>query len=295
MRAQDVTASDVAPLAGVGAKGGRTAFRVYLEKAGLISPDGADTNLMWRGRLLEPAVMAAVGEEQPGWTIKPAGVYVRDPLIRLGATPDAVAVDPKRPGVGNIECKVISRPVFEEHWRAEDGSVAPPIYYQLQALTQATLMDTSWSMLAALVLSTFSAELFVVEIERHIGAEERIRSLASEFWANLAAGKFAAPDYSRDAETISELHAEVRRKVIDLRGDNRLPAALAEREAAVVARKEAESRVKELDAEIKHKLGDAEEALVNGWRVSWKEQHRAGYVVEPTSFRRLTIKAEERP
>jgi predicted phage-related endonuclease len=289
-RTQDVTASDVAPLAGVGPKGGRTAYRVYLEKAGLITPDEADSNLMWRGRLLEPAVIAAVAEREPEWTIKPAGVYVRDSVIRLGATPDAVALNPKRPGIGNIECKVVSRPVFEEHWRADDGSVRPPLYYQLQTLAQATLMDAQWSQLAALVIATFSVELCVIDIDRHEPAETRIRNISAEFWRNLGAGRFAPPDFSRDGETIDELHSEVRRTVVDLRGDNRLPAALAERAAVVAARKEADKRVKELDAEIKHKIGDAEEALVNGWRLTWKQVHRAGYSVEPTDFRKLGIK-----
>jgi hypothetical protein len=185
-RTQDVTASDVAPLAGVGPKGGRTAYRVYLEKAGLITPDEADSNLMWRGRLLEPAVIAAVAEREPEWTIKPAGVYVRDSVIRLGATPDAVALNPKRPGIGNIECKVVSRPVFEEHWRADDGSVRPPLYYQLQTLAQATLMDAQWSQLAALVIATFSVELFVIDIDRHEPAETRIRNISASFGGTSA-------------------------------------------------------------------------------------------------------------
>ena len=53
---------------------------------------------------------------------------------------------------------------------------------------------------------------------------------------------------------------------------------------------ELDARIKELDAEIKYALGDAEEGIIDGWRVTWKERHRSGYTVEPTSFRQLSIK-----
>lgn len=292
-RGIDVTSSDIPALAGVSRY--RSAFRVYAEKAKLIDRDRTDTNLMQRGRWLEGSVLTALAEREPTWTIRAClpRVYVRDPALRLGATPDAVAVDPARPGIGNVECKVVSAPAYRSGWMAT-GSPVPPLDYQLQTLTQALLMDTAWSVVVALVIDTFSAELVVCPIERHAGAEQRIRDLARDFWRNLAAGRFPHPDYGRDVETIDAMHPRATVKTVDMRGSNRFGAALAERAIALADKKAAETRLDALDAEIKHAMGDAEEAFVNGWAVTWRLQERKAFEVKAAAFRKLSIR-DHRP
>src|SRR5579885_1406893 len=156
MRRNDVTASDVAAVCGVDPQ--RTALQVYAEKIGIFAgrPDEA---IMRRGRWLEPAVIEALADLRPEWETRRARVYLRDDTIRIGASPDVVAIDPERDGVGNVQCKVVARPVFLRDWCHDgngDGPVAVPLAYQLQTLTEAMLMGATWAVVAALVIDTYS-------------------------------------------------------------------------------------------------------------------------------------------
>ena len=72
-----------------------TPLKLYTAARG-VEFDERETKLMRRGRLLEHSVPAAVMEERPEWYVSPAGVYLRDPELRLGATPDFFVNDHSR-------------------------------------------------------------------------------------------------------------------------------------------------------------------------------------------------------
>src|SRR5687768_17270690 len=265
MRKQDLTASDVGAVAGVDKF--RTPLSVYAEKTGAMISLDDDTPIMRRGRWLESAVLAAVREET-GWEIRPVGLYYRDTETRLGATPDAVAVSDK-PGVTNVQCKVVSRPVYDRDW--SDG---PPMSYVLQTLTEGMLMDVHQSVVAALVIDTYSAELYLHEVPRHADAEAKIRSLAQKFWDDVRTGNKPRADFAREAEIIEALYPESQAEpVLDLSGDNMLPALLSQYAAQKSAIALAKKAVAEIETEIKEKLGAAEKAVLPGWKLSWKTQH----------------------
>ena len=108
MRLQDVTASDVAAVCGADTR--RSALAVYVEKTGLLPPKN-DNPLMQRGRWFENAIPAALADERPKWRVLAPKLYLRDPILRLGATPDFVAEDSERPGLlGNVQGKFVARP-----------------------------------------------------------------------------------------------------------------------------------------------------------------------------------------
>jgi putative phage-type endonuclease len=281
MRAQDITASDIA--AAVGLDPHKTALKLYGEKTGLLLPDG-DNAMMRRGRWLESAVLAALQEQHPDWAIRQPKVYIRDTDLRLGATPDAIAQVEVNGGIVNVQCKVVSRPVYERDWA--DGV---PMHYQLQTLTEGMLLDVERSMVAALVIDTYSAELYLHDVPRHAAAEDRIRQIATEFWANVAAGKAPAPDYKRDAETIAALYPKSEDVALDLTGDNELAVLLPERAVLKEMLKVDTDRLMAIDAEIKAKLGNAERATLPGWRLSWKLQHRKEQIMPASSFRVLRV------
>lgn len=284
LRTQDLTASDIAAVAGVDHR--RTPLAVWAEKVGLV-PGTADNVMMRRGRWLEPAVVEAMRERHPTWTIKRSGVYLRDPDLRMGATPDAIAEDPERKGIGAIQCKVVSRPIYEAEW--EDGRA--PLKFEIQTLSEAMLLEAEWAVVAALVIGTYSAELVEHEVPRHVGAEDRIRGIVRTFWEDIAAGRQPRADYARDAETIDTLNREMRPgATVDLTGDNRMPALLAEREIAKAAEKAAREEAKRIEAEIAEKIGAAEEAILPGWKVTRRTQFRDEYVSPAVSFRRLYVK-----
>ena len=288
-RKADLTASDLGAVAGLDPW--RTALQVYAEKAGLIQT--SENNIMRRGRWLEAAVMAAIREQHPELTLKPAGVYLRDPELRLGASPDCVAVERDDPDtLINLQLKVVARPTFERDW--PDDTV--PTRYQLQTLAEAMLLDAPRNMIAALVLDTYSADLVLREVPRHAGAERRIGEIARQFWDNIEAGRRPPADYERDAETIAQLypHADKDRS-IDLTGDNRLADLLPARAMLKAEHKGLEEQIAAMDTEIKDKLGAAEQASLPGWRLSWREETRKAYTVASSTRRVLRVsQAEEK-
>lgn len=280
LRAHDLTASDIG--AAVGIDPYKTPLRLYAEKLGTLQAE-PDSNIMRRGRWMEAAVLEALREEQPGWVVEKCNVYLRDPALRLGATPDAVATTDDGEIV-NVQCKVVSKPAYERDWI--DG---PPMPYVLQTLTEGLLQGTG-SVIAALVVDTYSADLFLHAVPRHGGAEARVMQIADEFWRNIENGVRPAVDFKRDAETLAAMwpqsHAD---PVLDLTGDNRLPELLIERGVLKQAVKDCDQRLIEIDTEIKDKLGDAERATLPGWKISWKTHTRKEHVVAETMARPLLV------
>jgi predicted phage-related endonuclease len=207
-------------------------------------------------------------------------VFLRCSDRHLGATPDSInaAGEP-------VEIKCVARSVFDAEWDGE-----PPLHYQLQALTQAILLDAPRAWLAAFLVNDWRAELRTFELPRHPEAEERIVAKAAEFWARVARRDPPAAVYGRDSEALTALYPrEEPGKVIDLSGDNLLPGMLDERATLKAEIKAAEARCGEIDDEIKSKLGDAETALLQGWKLTWKQQHRREVVIPAKSFRVLRI------
>ncbi|MBR2689222.1 MAG: YqaJ viral recombinase family protein [Aquamicrobium sp.] len=283
LRLHDLTASDIGAV--VGCDHFKSPLRVYAEKTGMVGGE-AENAAMQRGRWLEAAVIEAMREKFPTWDIRRAGVYLRDKEIRMGATPDAVAEDPVEPGLINIQCKVIARPVYEREWENDKA----PLKYALQTISEGALLNSRTNLVAALVIDTYTAQLVVDEVPRHADAENRVRAIVQEFWSNVAAGKQPAVDYASDAEVIAAMYpASVPAKIIDLSTDNLLPILLAER-AEIKAREKADKeRVEEIDTEIKSKLGDAEEAKLPGWKLTWKTQHRKEFTVAASTQRPLRV------
>ena len=111
----------------------------------------ADNDALRRGRWGEAAVLEMLADERPTWKVRRAKVYLRDRAIRLGATPDAEAVDPEREGLGIVQTKIIAESVYEREWT--DG--APPLGIQLQTLTEMMLAGAAWGAIAALVVERY--------------------------------------------------------------------------------------------------------------------------------------------
>jgi predicted phage-related endonuclease len=286
LRAQDLTASDLG--AAVGCDPYKSPLRLYAEKAGLLLSQ-PDSPIMRRGRWMEAAVVAALMEENPGWEIRyPLDLYLRDDEARLGCTPDAFAITDE-PGITNVQMKVVSRPVWERDWAG-----GPPLPYLLQTLAEGMLAEAQRSLLVALVVDTYSAELAYHPVPRHPQAERKLVMLAEQFWENVRTGNRPAANFELDTETVEALFPQsVPEPVLDLSGDNLLPGLLAQRAALKADIAAAEKQVKEYDTEIKDKLGAAETATLPGWKITWKTQSRKEVVIPAASFRVLRIANRE--
>src|SRR5580765_176161 len=167
-RKQDVTASVVGAL--FNCHDYTTPLRLYAEKRGteFIHQDNL---AMRRGRWLEPAVAKAVEELRPDWTLEPARHYLRDPELRLGATPDFyIHGDPR--GLGILEAKTVAPSVYTRDWG--DG-LEVPLYHILQASVAAMLADADSIVIAALLVDAHNMDVSIHEMPRNPAAEQKIR------------------------------------------------------------------------------------------------------------------------
>lgn len=283
-RAAVLSASDIG--AAVGEDPYKSPLELYLQKTGVV-PDKADNQLMQRGRWLEPAVIEALAERHPSWVIKRPRVFLYCATPPIGATPDAIA-QTDEPGLTNIQCKVISKPEFTRSW------ATPPLRYTLQTLCEGALMDAARSILAVLVIDTYSAELVEFEVPRHPAAEARLMEVAQAFWERIATNNPPPADYRRDTEAIAQMYpASEPEKVLDLTGDNRLPDLLQQRAGHKVTMATCEQELAAIDNEIKAKLGSAEQAMLPGWKISWKSHVVKEHLVKESTRRPLVVSEQE--
>ena len=264
-----------------------TPGHVYAEMKGVEFPD-KDTVPKMRGRYLESVVAKMFAEQRPDIEIWPAREFICDPVKRIGATPDYYGRDNDGKRVV-VEIKTTTKRLFDKLW-----GDAPPINYALQIATTMMLDDADYGLIVALIFDEFHFELRGFDVPRVPAAEQRINDIASGFWRDFDAGIPPKIDYERDGALIASLYpAEVEGKVIDLRHDNRMPELLDMRERLAAEAKELDTAQKAVDNEIKMKIGDAESALVNGWRVTFKSTSRKEHTVKASSFRVLRPKREE--
>lgn len=292
LRQNDITASDVASICGVGY---RSPLEVWAEKKGHLAPKG-DNPILRRGRRFEPSLWATIKEENPSWEIRAGKVYLRAPSLRFGATPDAMAIDPERKGLVLIQGKVVAKPIFVADWLGGDrDGTAPivPLGYQLQTLAETILAERAFKqeihpVLAAWVIDTFSENLFLIPLKRHPQAEAKILTAVEEFWRQFDAGIQPALDPSKDHDVVKQLYPTDNGSTIDLTGDNTLPLLMDERKKLGDVEKQAKDRREEITTEIMAKIGDNSFALIAGGRkvsaklTTVKEAVRASY-----SFRSL--------
>lgn len=287
LRRQDVTASVAGALLGIHPFTSR--YRLWMEKAGRLSEDGAETAAMLRGRVLEAPALDLLKLERPRWKITRPDVYLRDADIRLGATPDAYAVDPKREGFGVVQVKSVEKSVFRWKWMDEAGDIEPPLWIVLQAIQEAHLAGASWACVIAFVVG-FGLDLHVIDVPVHSGIVRRLREETIAFWQSIDAGEAPEPDYGRDGALLAGVYADDNGREIDLSRDNRMPELLRKREELTARIASDKARLSEIEAEVVDKIGDHERAFLPGWSVMRKLTRRKGFYVDPVEYRRLSIR-----
>jgi predicted phage-related endonuclease len=294
MRRQNVNASEVAIVCGEGAFG--SLAELFSEKRGL-RPPLVDSGVLRRGRYNEAGVFEAIAEELPEWNVTRAKIYLREPELRLGATPDGFALAPDRPGRGVIQAKTVARSIFRNRWLwdpdtpIESGDADAPGYYRLQVLTEMMLSEAKWGVLAVLVTSEFDSRLRLFDIEPDPITEARILTNVARFWQeHFDPGIMPPFEPQRDEALIKALYPRDTGATIDLRGDNRATALVEEWIETSAALKRLKKQEETLKTELKGKLGDHSYGLLaSDRRVSWRVQHRRGYAVKPSNPRVLKI------
>lgn len=288
MRRQDVTASTAAALLG-GLHPYVSAWSLWAEKTGLIPAEGEMNAAMERGLELEPLAVRRLEKLHPDWKVERPNSYYRDPVARLGATPDCLVTDPAR-GFGVVQLKSVEPSAFREHWE-EDGEIRPPLWISVQTIIEAHLTGALWAAVAALVIG-YGIDLHVVDVPIHPGIIERIKAETKAFWEMIERGEEPAPDYGKDAALIEQLFAKPEEIEIDLRSDNELPEAVAEYQTLGKSLAEIGDLRRARRAEILHKLGNASAAKIATGRITAKSVKRKAYVVAESSYRAIKFKED---
>lgn len=286
MREQDVTASAAGALLGV--HDYMTPLQLALEKNGR-GEVVEETPPMRRGKRMEPVAIAILREEHPELTFEVPNFYVRDTEARLGATPDLLATCPER-GPGIVQIKSVEASIFRMKWvERESREQTPPLWIVVQAIVEAHLTGAKWAAVAPMVVS-HGIDVPLIEIPIHEGVIERVKEATADFWAKLSVGELPSPDFSRDGETLARLYADDNGQQTDLTGDNRIIELLDRREELSALTKHADLELQEIRAEIIAKLGDNASAIVPGWSLTAKTQHRKAYSVKASSSRVVRVK-----
>jgi len=234
-----------------------------------------DSPAMRRGRILEPAVAAALAEERPELPpLVKASTYHRIPEWRLGCTPDYFA-EPD----GLVQCKTVS----SQQWAAWHGKI--PTGYVIQTLCEMMVTGRAWGLLACLEVSP-SYPLHVVEVPRHEAAERRILDAVAAWWRAFDAGDFPAAAPSAELAEMLDDGSHV-----DLSAHNYLCDALPQRERLKAEVSAAEKQIAEIDTALKVAMGTASTAWLPGYNITWKSQHRRETVIPARDIRVLRIRS----
>jgi hypothetical protein len=253
----------------------------------LLSSSGL-TPVLKRGIWYESAVIYAVRDEHPEWTITyPVDFCLIDDDHRLICHPDAIASIPDEPGLTYLELKTAAPSVFEDF---VDNGLS--LGYRLQALHGARMLGAERGKVAVLKVDAYHPELRIFDVPRHPGSEAKINELAAAFWEMVDSGRRPAADADGDGEILAELYPEsVPEPVLDLTGDNRLSDLLPKLIEHKAAMKITKAAIDDIETVIKDKLGPAERGKMGEWILSWKTTHRKEFVQAATTYRKLSVKA----
>jgi predicted phage-related endonuclease len=260
---------------------------LYAEKTGTLIPD-EDNISKRRGRLLEGAVAAAYQEKHPSYKITKASHYFRVRGLRLGATPDFSIIDDQRRHA-NLQAKTVAPLTFRRAWTDE----TPPTWISLQCLTETMLTRADYGVIAALVVDGYRFDLHEYIVPRHEAAERRIMDSVAKFWADIEAGR--VPEFqAADRALLGIMYPqETPGLTVDLRGDNELPGQLRRLERCKHFIGLMKERKDAIEANLIAKMGLAEIALANDWRITLRHQHRKEHFVKASDFRVLRIAREK--
>ena len=298
LRQKDVTASVIGALVGVHEY--QTPYGLYMEKAGLMPPMADDVPVitedsiplppMLRGTLFEPAALQMLRQLRPRWKIMEANAYFRLPGARIGATPDAYAVDRDgvRIGRGIIQVKTTSDIVFAKKWRDEDGALQVPLWIACQAITEAKVTGSSWACVI-LMVSGITTRLHLIDIPMVEGLWERLTGEVGEFWKRIAEGRPYDPDYARDGAILSRVYGVMPGQSVDLTTHNRIGSLCQERLEWQRRKGNAERALETVDNEIVDVLKGAETAEHPAYKITRKITKRKEVIVAASQYPVLRI------
>lgn len=291
-RREFITASVVGALPAFNCHPYVTPLRIYAEKRGVEFDDGSDNKVLRRGRWLEPAVAKAVSEIRPDWELIQPNVFLCDPEIGLGATPDYfIQGDPR--GRGVLQIKTVAYSVWKREW---DEGRDLPLWVTLQCLTECLMASADFGAVAVLLVDPHNMSLELLDVPRHPGAEIKIINETKRFMRDIRNGIEPDVDFARDGAVLKLLMPRERAgSVLDLVGNNELPDLLARRAAMLAEMKRMKNRCKIIETKLMDIMREHATATgIDGWHVSYKVEPRKEFTVRASTPRVLRI-SDKRP
>jgi predicted phage-related endonuclease len=258
-RAIDITSTEVSALFDESPY--LTEFELWHQKRELLPSSFNDNERIKWGKRLQNAIGEGVAEDN-GWKIESADLmYFRLPGKKIGTSLDFLVQDEKR-GLGILEIKNVDSWVFRDDWIAGDDIEAPN-HIELQVQHQLQVTGLNWACIAALVGGN---EIKLLFRERNPAIGSIILNKVDEFWSS---DKAPSPIFDRDADAVRSLNKFSKAgKEIDLSQDNYLAELCRQHKEAGAQETFASKKKKALGAEIISKIGDAEKAIANGFKIS---------------------------
>ena len=288
-RALTIGGSDVAAILGISPF--RTPLDVWREKV-LRQRDSIDTPATRAGVRFEPHVRDAYARMLP----EGSKVWQPEPTVQgpYRASPDGIAEV-----AGWQRLVEIKTTALGSHWGA-DGSDEVPMHYAVQALWYLDILGLEDADFPVLSWPFDTRDLLGLTPDAIVEAVE-LRVFKVRYSASLAKDVRAKVKHFYEANVL----AEVPPPAVDLADAKRLAwsvsgkcvefteaevATMIERDRIKAEIKERQAAVDALDFALRAKLGDAEHGMVAGRPVlNCKTVERAGYTVQPTAYRSLTV------
>ena len=275
-RKADITSTEAAAL--FGASPYTTAYELHHVKAGLLQTEFNENERMTWGKRLEAAIAYGVAEDY-GLIVEPFKSYMRIPEVRMGASFDFKIVgitdhftgdESVRKmfvqfGPGILEIKNVDSLQFRRVWLDDGENIEAPSHIEFQVQAQLEVADMEWSMLAPLVGGN-TPKVILRERDRVVG--QAIIHQVHEFWARIEAGTPPAPDFTKDADTVSRLYVDNDGSSRDLSENFRLIQLCQEYKKAAADEKAAKERKSAAKAEILTIIESAKSVTTNGYKIS---------------------------
>jgi putative phage-type endonuclease len=248
-RAAGIGGSEIAAVMGLSPYESR--FSLWHRKKGLVAPV-EETDVMYWGKIHEPAVCAEFGKRHPEWRVEQAPTYGRGVQI---ANPDRLLYGPR-----SLELLEAKTSRDDEGW-GEPGTDEVPVHYRAQCLWYLDVLGARRCHVAVLIgLSDYRE--YVIEYDE---AEARLlRDGGAEFMQTLAANERPDIDgHSATYQVLRELPEGL--DAVDVE----IPTALRDRwYAAQDAGWAAEDELTACKGELLDAIGTGQRAVCEGQRVA---------------------------
>jgi putative phage-type endonuclease len=275
----------------------KSRVRLWAEKIGLFDPEPAGEPAEW-GKRLQPLIAEAV--QGRGYDVMPAPA---DPLYSEARPWMRASLDGYAAGVPSLASSPPSlttawgadgarvRGVFEAKtcglrmaafWK--DGQVPTP--YQLQVQHYMAVTGLTWALVACLV---GGQRLEIRVVPRDDDSIALMLNLEEEFMEHVREQKPPDPDGSADATAVLDRMYSDADGVVKLTSrDAELVMQARKLRAALKA---TNTQLEEVEQRLKMRMDSREVGLLNGEPViRWQHVERKGYTVEPTTYRRFTLR-----